>query len=87
MTLHEATQQGIRRVRRPCWAFPDAYLLLDLIATDNGWRRGPWVHLYERRCQESINAPTPQHLLALQDDTADYVAYTGELDRADKSEP
>lgn len=80
MTLNEATVQGIRRLRLPNWANPHTYLLLDLF---EGGLRGPWLHLYDRLCQERIGEPTPQNLLGLGDTTADYEAYTGPLDPAD----
>ena len=79
MTLSEAAIKGISRVRRPMWVNDRAYARIDLI----GEAVGPWLHLYDRAAQNAIGEPTPQSVLNIGDTTADYVAYTGQIDVED----
>ncbi len=81
MTLNEAAQRGISRLRQKQWASPHAYLKLDLLP--DGY--GPWVHLYDRRVQQVIDAPTPQTILRLDlEDMAGWDAYDGPVDQDDR---
>lgn len=80
MTLDQLTAAGIARFLRPVWADPAAYARIDL--TPGGFR-GPWMHLYDRRTQEAIGEPTPQHMPCVGDATDDYEPYHGEPDPAD----
>lgn len=57
MTVNEAIDKNIAKIRKPYWANPDAYLKLHLLG--NG-TRGPWVELYDEPCQRVIGEPTPQ---------------------------
>lgn len=82
MTLSDAANAGQPRLRRPCWSSSTAYIRLDLLP---GGMRGPWLHLFDRHCQEAIGEPTPQTILGLDDETDDYVAYDGPTDVADKA--
>jgi hypothetical protein len=78
MTLNEACDKRIARLKRPCWT--TAYLKIDLVEEKY---MGPWMHLFDRACQQVIGEPTPQTLLNA-DSTSDYVPYDGPLDEADK---
>lgn len=80
MTLTEATQQGIARLRRPMWAHENAYLKLQI---RNGLR-GPWAELWSRDEQQLIEAPTPQRIMMIGDQTDDYVEYLGSIDEEDR---
>ncbi len=80
MTAGEAAKHGIRRLRRPVWAHPEAYLRIDIL----DGRVGPWFHLYERKTQEVIGEKTPQTFIGLGDTTDDYEPYAGPLDPADQ---
>lgn len=80
MTIQEALQQRIPRVRQPRWANPDAYLRLPLFA--NG-TYGPWAELYDDRTQEAIGIPPgSQKLCVLLPSIADdkgYESYDGPI--------
>ena len=80
MTLNQAVELGISRVRRPIWANPKAYVRIDLVGKG---MIGPWLHLYDRGFQELMGDTTPQSILNTGDTTSDYEEYTGELDKAD----
>ena len=86
MTLQEATEKAIERVRLPEWN-PQAYVRLDLFQLDNGtWLRGPWLHLYDRAGQCIFGMETPTDIIGVPcPDGAEYVPYEGPLDEADKS--
>lgn len=81
MTLSEAAQTGIRRVRLDRWANADAYLRITIF---NGY---PAInaHLFERNTQEAIGEPTPQLISILGDEGTDYVEYQGPLDRSENN--
>lgn len=79
MTIDEAVENGISRVRRPMWSNPNAYVRLDLV--DGG--RGPWLRLYDRTSQEAIGEPTPQVAPCFNDSLTDYEEYTGPIDPVD----
>lgn len=80
MTLSEATQQGITRLRRPMWANKNAYLKIQIL----DGLRGPWAELWSRDEQLLIEAPTPQRIIAIGDQTDDYVEYRGVIDEQDR---
>ncbi len=75
MTLNEAAQRGISRVRLPQWADPLDYLRIDLV---QGGQRGPWAHLYSPS-QSRIGATTPQTFLCFNDANDRYEEYSGPL--------
>lgn len=79
MTLRDLAAKGICRFRRPMWASPDAYAYVYM---KDGFH-GPWLKLYDRKVQVAIGEPTPQTVLCLEDDTADYEPYAGQRDEAD----
>ncbi len=62
-----------------------AYMKIDIIQHPAARFLGPWLHLYDRVCQQVIGEPTPQHTFSIGDTIDDYEAYTGPLDEADKS--
>ena len=70
MTLSEASQQGIQKLRKPQWV-TKAYLQIDLFP--NGGH-GPWGHLYDKETQQVIGEPTPQHVLVLGDTSDNWEA-------------
>ena len=51
MTLNEAIEQRIPRVRQAIWSNPNSYLRLPLFK--NGLS-GPWAELYDDDCQERV---------------------------------
>lgn len=81
MTISEALDKGIKRLRLPVWENPEAYIRLTLC--DGG--RTVWTSLYSRREQIAIGEPVPQILLHCGDDERDYVEYDGPIDRMDKA--
>ncbi len=81
MTITDAIRSGIKRIRRPNWANPNAYVCLTLLPDGMA---GPWSYLFDRPCQEAINCPTPQELMILGDTTDDYEEYVGSLDEEDQ---
>ena len=52
MTLKEAIQQRIPRVRRPMWAHADSYLRLPLLSPPPA--AGVWAELYDDWTQEEV---------------------------------
>jgi hypothetical protein len=82
MTLREAAEQGIQRLRREEWG-PTAYLRLDLVTFGSERSAGPWGHLYDRGTQEATGAETPQDVLLLGADAGAWLPYEGALDRTD----
>lgn len=83
MTITDAVCKKIKRLRRPIWANANAYILLILHEVEGKNYFGPWYYLFDRTCQEVIGEPTPQQILAIADETADYEEYLGPLDVAD----
>ena len=75
MTIQDALAQGITRLRRPMWANPNAYILID---------KGPWAKLYDQPYQSLFGEPTPQKVLHIHDDCVDYEPYTGIPDPCEK---
>lgn len=55
MTLRQALDQRIPRVRKVVWANPTAYLRLPLLA--EGY--GPWAELYDERVQREVVGVRP----------------------------
>ena len=80
MTLKEAAEKGILRVRRPMWISDTAYLR---IYPHQGWP-GAFGKLYDRATQEVIEVPCPQEVFILLDETDDFEEYHGPVDEADK---
>lgn len=80
MTLQEASEAGISRLRRPMWVNPSAYIKIDLLG--NGML-GPWMRLYDRETQSAIGEPTPQVAPLFRDSVSDYQEYIGEFDALD----
>jgi len=78
MTIKEALDKRIPRVRRPMWASPTAYLRLPLLFADGV---GPWAELYDDDCQLHVLdcRPGSQRICVLLDDEAitDFETYTG----------
>jgi len=86
MTIREALDNKVARIRQPHW-IEEAYLKLDLL---EGGFHGPWGHLYSRGEQQVIGEPTPQNFLVIcmnQNGENDFERYTGELDEEDKLSP
>jgi len=84
MTIKEAIEQRIPRIRKPIWGYPNAYLRLTYTNNDVNI----WTQLYSRDEQEAANLPTPQEVLitSLYDkNDNDYILYEGEIDKDDVS--
>lgn len=82
MTIHEAAQQGIARLRKSIWS-PKCYLRLDLFPDGS---HGPLVHLYDAYTQGILQVPIPQDILATRIIDTDFIAHTGELHHTDKND-
>lgn len=84
LSIEEAVQAGIARVRDPQWANPEAYMLLHLV----DGKMGPWILAFDRTTQEAIGQPTPQRIGVwhpwLHTNVKGVVAYTGPRDREDR---
>jgi hypothetical protein len=76
MTIQQAIQQRIPRVRQPQWANPSAYLRLPLFA-DGG--HGPWAELYDDLTQQDVlgERPGSQRVFLMFDTSENYEPYTG----------
>lgn len=78
MTLDEAVQKGHKRVRKPCWAFAEDYLLLDIFVEEQGMVLcGPWARLYSPLQLVMSELERPQMLLMVPDRATDWEPYTG----------
>lgn len=76
ISLKQAAEQGIERVRRPNWADPMDHLKIDIINR----APGPWLHLYCPANNE-VNGRDPVDIIELSQnyDSAEFVPYTGPL--------
>ena len=76
ISIAQAVEQGIARLRKPIWASPMDHLKIDII---NG-RAGPWLHLY---CpfNNECNGRDPVDTLGLgmDYDAKEFEPYTGPL--------
>jgi hypothetical protein len=82
MTIKEAVENKIYRLRRPMWP-ESAYIKLAPVDE----YIGPWAYLYDRQTQSAIGEPTPQTVLvigAAHEYCNDFEPYTGLLDESDK---
>lgn len=74
ISLKEAAERGIERVRKPQWVTPEDHVKIDII---NG-NLGPWLHLW---CpfNTECNGRDPVDVLAHQSDIGlrEWVAYNG----------
>lgn len=82
MTITEAIQQRIPRVRKAIWAYPNAYLRLPLFAEGHG----PWAELYDDAVQMNLGVrPGSQRIcIALPDSTEDWEIYSGPISEYEK---
>lgn len=83
MTIKEAAENKIYRIRRPMW--PEAAYIRLLQASDK--YISPWAFLFDRQTQSVIGEPTPQTILILgsaHDYCTDFEPYTGEPDKEDR---
>ncbi len=77
MTLEQARERGLTRVRKPGWAFPDDVLILDRL--ENG-TYGPWATLHSpamariRAERPDYDVPEFQRVLVLTDTASDWEA-------------
>jgi len=84
MTLVEAFEQGIQRVRQPRWLNKTTYLKLDFISSDLGDSLSPWGHLYDPT-QKALGYPKPQDFPIIGELSNNvYEEYVGPLDNADR---
>lgn len=77
ISISEAAERGIDRVREPQWADPLDHIKIDLLG--NG-KMGPWIHLYSPFNQE-CNGHDPEDMLFINFDCQSkyYVPYDGAL--------
>ena len=85
LTIAQAAERGISRLRDPKWANPNAYLKIDIVEQDGRKFHGPWVHLYDRLTQELSGLPTPHTVSMLMLSGEPGVAYDGPLDEVDRT--
>ncbi len=83
MTIKEALNQRIPRVRLAKWANPGAYLRLPLMA-DGAF--GPWAELYDKWGQDAceIREGSQRVCVLLGDHGEDYEPYTGAASEMEK---
>lgn len=62
MTLAEAAEQGITKLRNPVW-ITDAYMEIIIVEVSGHRCHGLWGQLFDRETQKAIGAPTPQPVL------------------------
>jgi hypothetical protein len=76
VTINEALQQRVPRVRLPHWASPRCYLRLPLLKDG---MHGPWAELYDDDCQEHLLKirPGSQRVPMFGESEQTYEPYTG----------
>ena len=72
MTLIEASQKGIDKVRKAIWANPEAYMKIDIV----DGKLGPWGHLYDQPTQDALGVESPQNTLIIGDRQDDWIKFT-----------
>ena len=78
MTLQEAVEAGHRRVRLPYWAFPEDYILLDILLDDNARPVcGPWGKLYSPVQLTISECDRPQIVYVFPDESTTWEPYEG----------
>lgn len=74
ISIREAAQQGIERVRNPIWSIPMDHLKIDII--DGG--AGPWTHLFSPFNKECNGVdPFDIPFVGMDYDSQEYEPYTG----------
>lgn len=63
MTLNEAIERGISKLRLAHWANPQAHIEFDVIHADGKAWHGPWVRLYDSSSHAALRVPDPQEYL------------------------
>lgn len=81
MTIREALEKRIPRLRQQQWANPKAYLRLPLL--EKGY--GPWAELYDRDSQLRLGLPVGSQKIPIFETLAcdGFEEYTGEPDPAE----
>jgi len=78
VTISEAVEQGISRIRKPHWAFPDDVLILSVEWSERLQRHlyGPWGELHSPQMAsiEGMRHLEKQMVLVLGDPADDWVA-------------
>lgn len=59
ISINQAAEQGIQRIRQPRWSNPTDYFKIDII----DGRAGPWIHLFSPLNREVCDQDNPQSLL------------------------
>jgi hypothetical protein len=83
ISVREAVERGIDRLRLPKWADPFDHVKIDIIEVGGKKGYGPWMHLYAPFNQE-CNGSDPVDMLLLANlkfdpDAKEYLPYTGPL--------
>lgn len=87
ISINEAAERGISRLRLPVWANPLDHIKLDILKRSSGpWGSlGPWLHLwcpFNKEC----NGRDPVDIIITQFDCSirEYEPYTGPLPDSDE---
>lgn len=86
ISINEAVQQGIERLRLPIWAMPMDHLKIDILAMEDGNKEPRlWAHLYSPfNLGTNDKDPFPILLLTLDMDKAEWEIYTGVMPDSDE---
>ena len=77
ISINEALEGGIDRLRKQIWAQPEDHIKIDIITPG---KLGPWIHLYSP-FNEECNGRDPVSILFVEFDLDEklYQPYTGPL--------
>lgn len=70
MSINQAAERGINKLRRPNWSIPEDHIVIDII---NG-QAGPWIKLYSPLHEAILAKENPQTFLGIQ-----YGSYNDEV--------
>lgn len=83
MTLQEAVDKGVARLRQPQWVNDTDYIKIDIL---KGNKLGPWFHLYSPINKQIGNSNPLSHLWINFDNATEYnmwEEYKGPIDKAE----
>lgn len=86
MTLKQALDRKVERVRRPAWN-DRSYLVLPVRMGPNGEYHGPWCLLVDpiSRRVDPTSSPFPVLVMEADDGQDDWEVYSGEVDPVEET--
>lgn len=78
MTIHDAIERGISKLRLAQWVNPQAHIEFDIVQTGDKVGHGPWVRLHDSCSHAALKMTDPQTYLwtyLIGDDKEDWQEY------------